>query len=136
MIDSLIRWLNAADKEYNLTSCGLKLASKWYADGGTLVINSVDDLMSLLSIVQQFSEWPGIHLNVGKCKVTTYIHSLQSIPHIRECDDALRARRAHITLLGKPIDSLTQDEPLFGGYLGTSLTASLCPEAHLHWTKT
>ena len=36
---------------------------------------------------------------------------------------------------GRPIGSLTQDEPLPGGYLGTSLTASLSPEAHLHWIK-
>ncbi len=103
----------------------MKLSSKWHADDGTLVTNSVDDLLSLLSIVQQFSEWSGIHLNVDKCKVTFYMHSLQSIPSTRERDDALRARLAHITLSGKPIGSLTQDKPLPGGYL-----------AHLHWTKT
>ena len=76
MIEPLIRWLNATDKGYSIISCGFKLASKWYADDGTLVTNSVEDLMLLLSIVQQFSEWSGIHLNVGKCKVTAYIHSL------------------------------------------------------------
>ena len=52
MIEPLIRWLNAADKGYNITSCGLELSSKWYADDGTLLTNSVDDLLSLLSIVQ------------------------------------------------------------------------------------
>ena len=31
--------------------------------------------------------------------------------------------------------SLTHDEPHLGGYLGTSLTTSLSPEAHLRWTK-
>ena len=36
----------------------------------------------------------------------------------------------------KTIGSLTKDEPLPGGYLGTSLTASLSPEARLQWTKT
>ena len=56
MIELLILWLNAADKGYNITSRGLQLSSKWYADDGTLVTNSVDDLLSLLSIVQQFSE--------------------------------------------------------------------------------
>ncbi len=103
----LIRWLNAVDKGYHITSCFLKLTSKWYADDGTLVTNSVDDMMSLLSIVQQFSDWPGIRLNVGKCKVTVVIHSLQSISLRRERDDALRARIAHITLSGRPIGSLT-----------------------------
>jgi hypothetical protein len=127
MIEPLIRWLNAADKGYNITSCGLQLASKWYADDGTLVTNSVDDMMSLLSIVQQFSDWSGIKLNIDKCKVTAYIHSLQSISRKNGRDDALRARLAHITLSGKPIGSLSQDEPLPGGYLGTSLTASLSP---------
>ena len=135
MIEPLIRWLNAADKGYHITSCGLKLSSKWYADDGTLVTNSVDDMISLLAIVQQFSDWSGIHLNVGKCKVTAYIHELQKLRRKRDRDDALRARLAHITLDGRPIGSLTQDEPLPGGYLGTSLTASLSPEAHLHWTK-
>jgi hypothetical protein len=38
-------------------------------------------------------------------------------------------------LSGRPIGSLTQDETLPGGYLGTSLTASLSLDAHLHWTK-
>ena len=56
MIEPLIRWLNAADKGYRITSRGLALASKWYADDGTLVTNSVDDMMSLLSIVQEFSD--------------------------------------------------------------------------------
>jgi hypothetical protein len=125
MIEPLIRWLNAADKGYRITSCGLQIASKWYADDGTLVANSVDEMISLLAIVLKFSDWSGIHLNVGKYKVTAYIHELQSTPSKGARDEALRARLAHITLSGRPIGSLTQDEPLPGGYLGTSLTASL-----------
>ena len=132
MIEPLIRWLNAADKGYRIASCGLTLASKWYADDGTLITNSVDDMISLLAIVQEFSDWSGIRLNVGKCKVTAYIHELQSIPRKGDRDDALRARLTHITLSGRPIGSLTQDEPHPRGYLGTSLTASLSPVAHLH----
>jgi len=66
---------------------------------------------------------------------TAYIHELQSIPQIRDRDDALRARLAHVTLAGRCIGALTQDEPLPGGYMGTSLTASLSPEVHLLWTK-
>jgi hypothetical protein len=87
MVEPLIRWLNAADKGYNITSCNLKLASKWYADDETLVTNSVEDMISLLSIVQQFSEWSGIKLNVGKCKVTAYIHSLQTISRQQDRDE-------------------------------------------------
>ena len=90
----------------------------------------------MLSIIQQFSDLSEIRLNVGKCKVTAYIHGLQTISRKRDRDGALRARLAHITLSGQPIGSLTHDEPLPGGYLGTSLTASLSPETHLHWTKT
>ena len=48
---------------YRITSCGLKLTSKWYADDDTLVTDSVDDIISLLAIVQKFSDWSGIHLN-------------------------------------------------------------------------
>jgi hypothetical protein len=54
MIEPVIHWLNAADRGYHIPSCVLKLASKRYADDRTLVTNSVDDMRSLLSIVQQF----------------------------------------------------------------------------------
>jgi len=56
MIEPLSRWLNAADKGDDITSCGLKLSSKWYADDGTLVANSVEDMISLQDIVQKLSE--------------------------------------------------------------------------------
>jgi hypothetical protein len=29
MIEPLLRWLNASNKGYDMTSCGLQLASKW-----------------------------------------------------------------------------------------------------------
>ncbi len=80
MVEPLIRWLTASGKGYNIASCGLKLASKWYADDGTLLTNSVEDVVSLLDIIQQFSTWSGIHLNTAKCKITAYIHELQAIP--------------------------------------------------------
>ena len=125
----------ASGKGYDIASCGLKLANKWYADDGTLLTNSVKDMISLLDIIQQLSTWSGIHLNATKCKITAYIHELQSISKKKERDEALRSRLAHVKLSGRPIGVLTQDEPLPGGYLGTSLTASLSPKAHLLWTK-
>ena len=131
MVEPLIRWLTASGKGYDIASCGLKLASKWYADEGTLVINSVEDTISLLDIFHHFSMGSGIHLKIAKCKITAYTHELQSIPQRRDRDGTLRARLAYVTLVGRPIGGLTQDEPLPGGYLGTSLTASLSPEAHL-----
>ena len=135
MIEPLIRWLTASGKGNDIASCGLKMASKWNADDGTLLANSVEDMISLLDIIQQVSKWSNIHLNVAKCKITAYIHELQAIPPKRNRDVALRSRLAHVTLAGRPIGALTQDEPLPGGYLGTSLTASLSPKAHLLWTK-
>ena len=79
MVEPLIRWLKASGKGYDIASCGLNLASKWYADDDTLITNSVEDMTSLLEIIQQFSAWSGIHLNTAKCKITSYIHELQSI---------------------------------------------------------
>jgi hypothetical protein len=70
MIEPLIRWLNASHKGYEMTSCGLRLAITWYANDGTLVTNTIEDMVTLLDIVEQFSDWSGIRLNVGKCKVT------------------------------------------------------------------
>jgi hypothetical protein len=135
MVEPLIRWLTASGKGYDIASCGLKLASKWYADDGTLLTNSVEDMISLLDISQQFNTWSGIHLNAAKRKITAYIHELQAIPKKGDRDDALRSRLAHVKLAGCPIIVLIQDEPLPGGYLGTSLTASLSSMAHLLWTK-
>ena len=66
MIESLIRWINASQKGYDTTSCGLRLASKWYAHDGTLVTNTIENTVTLLNIVEQFSDWAGIRLNVGK----------------------------------------------------------------------
>ena len=131
VVEPLIHWLSAADRGYNIISSGRKLASKWYADDGTLFTNSLEDMISLLGIVQRFSSWSGIHLNVNKCKITAYIHVLQTIPRKKDRNDALGARLARVTLSGHTIGSLTQGEPLPGGYLGTSLAASLPPEALL-----
>jgi hypothetical protein len=91
--------------------------------------------MVLLDLVDQFSKWSGIHLNVSKYKITAFIHALQAIPRKRDKDDALRSRHANVNMAGRSICSLTQAEPLPRGYLGTPLTASLCPDAHLRWTK-
>ena len=52
MVEPLIRWLTASGKGYDIASCGLKLASKWYADGGTLLTNTIEDMISLLDIIQ------------------------------------------------------------------------------------
>jgi hypothetical protein len=52
----------------------------------------------------------------------------------KDRDTALQTRLAHVSIGGAPIPILSQDEPLPGGYLGTALTASLCPKAHLEWT--
>ena len=100
MIESLIRWLNASHKAYDMTSCGLQLASKWYTDDGTLVTNTIEDMIALLEIVEQSSDWSGIRLNVGKYKNTAYMQNLQSFCKKTDKDDALKARLAHITLGG------------------------------------
>jgi hypothetical protein len=136
MIEPLIRWLTATGKGYSITSCDLKLASKRYADDGTLITNSVEDIISLLDIIHQFSTCSCIHLNASICKITAYAHELQSILRKRYRDIALRSRLAHVKLAGRPIGAFTQNEPLPCGYLGTYATASLSPEAHLLWTET
>jgi hypothetical protein len=51
MVEPIIRCLAAADKGYDIDSCGLKLASKWYSDDGKLVTSSVENMLSLLDIV-------------------------------------------------------------------------------------
>jgi hypothetical protein len=94
-IEPLIRWLCASQEGYNIVSCGLQLASKLCADDGTLVTISVEDMIVLLDLVDQFNTWSCIHLNVKKCKITAFIHELQATPRKRDKDVALRARLAH-----------------------------------------
>jgi hypothetical protein len=106
MIQPLIRWLRASNKGYNIASCDLQLAHNWYADDGTLVTNSVEDMISLLDLVDQFSKWSGIHLNANKCKITAFIHDIKAIPRRRDRDDAVRDMLAHVQLAGRPIGSL------------------------------
>ena len=107
MVEPLIRWLTASGKGYDIASYGLKLSSKWYADDGTLIANSIEDMISLLDIIQQSSMWSSIYLNVAKCMIIAYIHALQFIPQKRDRDVALRSRLAHATLTGRPIGALT-----------------------------
>jgi len=114
MVEPLIRWLTATGKGYDITSCDLKLANKWYADDGTHIRNSVEDMISLMDIIHQFSTWSCIHLNVVKCKITAYIHELQYIIRKRDRGVALRSRLAHVKLTSSPIGALTQDELLPG----------------------
>ncbi len=102
---------------------------------GILVTNTIEDMETLLNIVEHSSDWSGIRLNVGKCKDTAYLQGLQTLRKKKDKDDVLRARLANLSLGGTRIGILSQDEPLPGGYLGTALTASLCPDAHLRWTK-
>jgi len=68
MVEPLTHWITVTDKGYDIASCSLKLDRKWYNDDGILVNNTIEDMTSLLDIVQQFSAWSGIHLNVAKCK--------------------------------------------------------------------
>ena len=76
MIEHLIRWLNVSQRDYDIISCGLQLAIKYYADDYTLVTNTINDMVTLLDIVEKSSVWSGIRLNFGKYKITAYIQGL------------------------------------------------------------
>jgi hypothetical protein len=52
MIEPLIRWLNASQKGYYITFCGLRMASKWYANDDTLVTDTIEDMVTLLDLVE------------------------------------------------------------------------------------
>ena len=56
VIEPLIRWLNASQKGFDMSSCGLRLASKWYANDDTLVTNAVEDMVTLLDTMELFSD--------------------------------------------------------------------------------
>ena len=134
LVEPLIRWIKSTQKGYTLTSNNLSLTSKWYADDATLVAHNVNDLNTQLAVVNTFSEWSGIRLNISKRRLTGYIYELQSLKRKKDRDSALQARLANIRVGHTPITIISQDDPLPGGYLGTALTASLSPKAHLTWT--
>jgi hypothetical protein len=62
-------WLKALHKGYDITFCGLQQAIKRYADDDIFVTNSIEDMATFLEIGQQFSDWYGIRLRVGKCQI-------------------------------------------------------------------
>ncbi len=49
------------------------MASKWYADDSTLITNSVEDMSILFDLIDKFSTWSSIHLNVKFCKITVFM---------------------------------------------------------------
>jgi hypothetical protein len=110
------------------------VASIWFADDGTLITTSLSAMISLNHRIDQFGTWSGIHTNIAKCRVTTFLPNLQRLPK-KDRDDTLRARLSPLALQGKPVPILTQDEPLPGGYLGTQITAALTRTPHLAWAE-
>jgi hypothetical protein len=110
------------------------LSNKWYADDATLIASTVTDLNTQLEAVKTFSELSGIRINIPKYRLTGYIHTLQQIKRKSDRDAALQARVAHVQVGTTSIPIISQDDPLPGGYLGTTLTSSLYPKAHLKWT--
>ena len=100
----------------------------------TLIESTIIDLNAQLDAVNTFSKWSGIHVNISKCRLTGYIHALQLIKRKADRDTALQARLANVRVGSTPIPIISHDDPLPGGYLGTSLTVSLCPKAHVAWT--
>jgi hypothetical protein len=106
MVEPLIRWLKFLQKGYTLTSNRLNLSSKWYADDATLVAHNVTDLNTQLEIVNTFSEWSGIGLDIYKCRLTGYIYELQSLKRKKDRDSALQARLANIRV--GPANNITR----------------------------
>ena len=135
LMEPLIRWLNAKGQGYTFASTGLELASKWYADDATLISDSIPKMISQLQTVERYSDWSGIRLSVPKCCVTAFLQQLQSLHTKSARDSALEGRLAHISIGGRQVRSVSQDDPLPGGYLGTALTASLNPQNQITWIK-
>jgi hypothetical protein len=98
------------------------------------VAHNVTDLNTQLEIVNTFSEWSGIALNISKYRLTCYIFELQFLKRKKDRDSALQARLANIRVSHTSISIISQDDPLPGSYLGTALTASLSQKAHLKRT--
>jgi hypothetical protein len=121
-------------ESYTLTSNNLSLSSKWYADDATLVAYTIPALEAKLQIVEFYSKWSAICLNIPKCRLAGYLHKLQDIKTKETATRHYKTRLAHVRIGGIPIPIISQDDPLPGGYLGTTLTTSLCPKAHLKWT--
>ena len=94
--------------------------------------HNVTHLNTQLDIVNTFSEWLGIRLNISECRLTSYIYELQSLKRKKDRDSALQARLANIRVGHTLISIISQDDPLLGVYLGAALTASLSPKARLN----
>ena len=107
MVKLLIRWLKVSGKGYDIASCGLKLARKWYADDGTLITNSIEDMISLLDIIQQLVHGLAFTSMPPNMRLLLTSTHYNLSPPKRDLDVALRSRLAHGTLAGRPIGALT-----------------------------
>ncbi len=128
MAEPLIRWLKSLKSGYTLNSNHLMLSNKWYADDATLIASTVTDLNTQLEAVSTFSEWSGIRINIPKCRLTGYIHTLQQIKRKSDRDEALQARLAHVRLGTTSIPNISQDDSLPGGYYATPLQRLYAPK--------
>ena len=133
MMEPLTRWLQSGNHGYKTGATGLTHEAILYADDIALTSKSIRGTQRQLNKIEQFGEWSHIKVNPSKCRTTGWVPGIQSIQKKTERDSALRNSLAHVTILGAHIPTLTQDEPLPGGYLGCQLTASLSPGAQKQW---
>ena len=134
MVEPLIEWLKSLEKGYTLTSNNLTLSSKGYAYDAIVVASTIANLNTQIKVVNLFSEWSGTQINIPKHRIVGYIHALQLIKQKTQRDETLQSRLANVRVGNTLLSIISQDDTFSRGYLGTVLTASLCPKVHLKWT--
>ena len=72
---------------------------------------------------------PNKHSQMQNHKLHTCTSTNQAKKEQR--DEAKQSRLANVRVNSTSLPIISQDGTLLGGYLGTALTASLCPKAHL-----
>ena len=134
MMEPLTRWLQKGKHGYSPVPTGTQHEGILYADDVALTTKSIKSIsQQQLLKIEKFGEWSHIRVNPNKCRTTAWVPKLQSITKKADRDTTLKDSLAHITILGKQIPTLAQDEPLSGGYLGCQLTASLQSGPQKQW---
>ena len=120
VIAVLIRRLEACEMGVKVDN--KRIGSLWFADDGALIATMRSQLVTGLSVVEQFEKDTGLRLNIPKCKLTAWNYGSKR---------DLSSDCVHLSLRGSPIPetSIIPGQVPFR-YLGTE--TALAPKVRCH----
>ena len=105
MIEPLLHWLGQGDGGVVFRDAKVSVSEVAYADDLTLLAPSLEALRRQVRKLELFQLWSNIQVNVRKCRVTAFLHRLQTQDRTAR-DASLRTILSRVTLDGQRIPPL------------------------------